>query len=153
MSPVLVGAPLIKPDREEIMQTKLYRYRWKFVRIGAIVLLFGVAKVSQAQSVPASRPISGAKLFGQQCGTCHSVKPGEVRAGPSLAGIVGKAAGKQKGFTYSPALSRSAMKWNSANLDRWLTNSNTTVPGSFMNYRQADAAKRRAIISYLTTGK
>ncbi len=135
------------------MQTTLYRYRWKLIRIGAILLLFGVAKISQAQSVPASAPISGTKLFGQQCGTCHSVKPGEVRAGPSLAGIMGKTAGKQAGFTYSPSLSRSVMKWNGPNLDRWLTNSNTTVPGSFMNYRQADAAKRRAIINYLTTGK
>lgn len=153
MTPATVGTPLTKPDREDIMQTTLYRYRWKFIRIGTIILLFGIAKLSQAQTVPASPPASGAKLFGQQCGTCHSIKPGEVRAGPSLAGIMGKTAGKQAGFTYSPALSRSAMKWNGANLDRWLTNSNTTVPGSFMNYRQADAAKRQAIIAYLTTGK
>jgi cytochrome c len=43
------------------------------------------------------------------------------------------------------------MKWNAVNLDRWLTDSNVTVKGSYMNYRQADAAKRKAIIAYLAS--
>lgn len=69
------------------------------------------------------------------------------------AGIVGKTAGKQPGFGYSPALKRSPMKWNAVNLDRWLADSNAAVPGSVMNYRQADATKRQALVTYLTTGK
>lgn len=131
----------------------LYRYRWKFIRISAILGVLVAAKLTQAQSIPAPAPLSGPRLFTQQCGTCHSVKPGEVRAGPSLAGIVGKTAGKQPGFDYSPALRRSPMKWNPVNLDRWLTDTNAAVPGSIMNYHQADAAKRKAIIAYLVTGK
>ncbi|MCZ4344285.1 c-type cytochrome [Sphingomonadaceae bacterium G21617-S1] len=138
------------------MQTAtLYRYRWKFIRIGLILGFFAIAKISQshAQSVPPSAPPTGARLFTQQCAACHSMKPGEIRVGPSLAGIVGKTAGKQPGFGYSPALKRSPMKWNAVNLDRWLADSNAAVPGSVMNYRQADATKRQALVTYLTTGK
>jgi cytochrome c len=135
------------------MFTALYRHRSKLMRFGLIVRLITGAHTAYAQSVPASALPSGAKLFTQQCGTCHSTTPGEVRAGPSLAGIVGKTAGKQAGFNYSPALKRSSMTWNAVNIDRWITDSSATVPGSFMNYRQADAVKRKAIIAYLTTGK
>lgn len=131
----------------------IYPYRWKLVRLSAIIGLLAFAKLSEAQTLPAPQPISGAKLFTQQCAACHSVAPGEVRAGPSLAKIVGKTAGKQSGFDYSPALKRSAMKWNATTLDRWLADSSGAVPGSFMNYRQKDAAKRKAIVAYLANGK
>lgn len=135
------------------MYTALYRHRRSLMRFGLIVRLITAAHTAYAQAVPASEPPSGAKLFTQQCGTCHSRAPGEVRAGPSLAGVVGRPAGKQAGFSYSPALKASTMTWTAANLDRWFTDSGATVPGSVMNYRQADPAKRKAIIAYLTTGK
>lgn len=130
----------------------IYPYRWKLMRLGAILCLLAFAKLSEAQTLPTRQPMSGAKLFTQQCGTCHSAVPGEVRSGPSLAKIVGKTAGKQAGFDYSPALKRSAMKWNAATLDRWLADSSAAIPGSVMNYRQNDAAKRKALVAYLTSG-
>ncbi|MDB5705492.1 MAG: cytochrome [Sphingomonas bacterium] len=135
------------------MYPALYRHRRKLVRFGLVLRLLTAAHMVHAQTVPASEPPSGARLFTQQCGTCHSVKPGEVRAGPSLAGIIGKTAGKQAGFAYSPALKSSSMTWNAANIDRWLTDSSATVAGSFMNYRQVDPAKRKAIVTFLSTGK
>ncbi len=129
----------------------IYPYRWKLLRFTAMIAVLIIARWTQAGAQTGTPGAAGAKLFAQQCGTCHSVKPGEVRAGPSLAGIVNKTAGKQAGFTYSDALKRSPMKWNAVNLDRWLTDSNVTVKGSYMNYRQADAAKRKAIIAYLAS--
>ncbi len=129
----------------------IYPYRWKLLRFAAMIAVLVIARMTQADAQTASPTAAGAKLFVQQCATCHSMKPGEVRAGPSLAGIMNKTAGKQAGFTYSDALKRSPMKWNAVNLDRWLADSNVTVKGSFMNYRQADAAKRKAIIAYLAT--
>lgn len=135
---------------------RLYPGRWRRLRF-AIVLAFlaflPVAKLVSAQAAASGSDANAAKLFTQQCGTCHSVAPGEMRVGPPLAAIVGKTAGKQAGFGYSDALKRSQMKWNAANLDRWLKDSNSAVPGSYMNYRQSDAAKRKAIIAYLSTRK
>ncbi|WP_313809323.1 c-type cytochrome [Sphingobium sp.] len=131
----------------------IYPYRWKLTRFGTMLIVLAAVKITQvdAQTVP----LSGGKLFAQQCGACHSVKAGETRVGPSLAGIVGKTAGKQAGFSYSDGLKRSSMKWNPATLDRWLTDSAKAIPGSVMGYKQADAAKRKAIIGYLQapTGK
>ena len=60
-------------------------------------------------------------------------------------------AGKQPGFGYSAGLKASKLTWTAAKLDQWLTDSNAMIPGSLMPYRQADPAKRAAIISYLAT--
>jgi cytochrome c len=122
------------------------------------LLAFGAATLTGApgtaqMAIPKAAPMSGDKLFGQQCGACHSVKPGERRVGPSLAGVVGRKAGTTAGFFYSSALKGSGITWNRATLDPWLAKSQAAVPGSRMSYTQADAAKRKAIIDYLTTIK
>ncbi|MGU3392042.1 c-type cytochrome [Sphingomonas sp. M1A8_2b] len=106
--------------------------------------------LSAQMMVPKAAPASGDKLFGQQCGACHSAKAGETRVGPSLAGVFGRKAGSLPGYQYSAALKKSGLTWNAASLDKWLTRSQATVPGSKMSYAQADAAKRQAIIAYLT---
>jgi len=79
------------------------------------------------------------------------VKGEGERAGPSLYAVLGRVAGKLPGFNYSPALGNSTLQWSPATLDRWLTDSNLAVPGSYMNYKQADAAKRARIIAYLAS--
>lgn len=109
--------------------------------------------VTAQMVIPKAGAMSGDKVFGQQCGACHSVKPGERRVGPSLAGVVGRRAGTAAGFPYSSALKASGITWNKTTLDSWLTKSQAAVPGTRMNYAQADPAKRKAIIDYLTTLK
>lgn len=122
--------------------------------LGALVAAGVIAVPAAAQMVlPKSAPISGDKLFGQQCGACHSTKAGETRVGPSLAGVVGRKAGSVAGYQYSSALKASGLSWNAATLDKWLTNASQTVPGTKMPYAQADAAKRKALIDYLSTLK
>ncbi len=106
---------------------------------------------SAQMAIPKAKPVTGEKLFGQQCGACHATKAGETRVGPSLAGIIGRKAASQRGYRYSPALRKSGLTWTRDNMDKWLTNSGTTVRGTIMIYSQADAAKRRAIINYLNT--
>ena len=123
---------------------------WQLARAGAILALLVVSKPGAGQT--ATTAPAGETLFKQQCGTCHSVvKSDGERAGPSLFAVMGRAAGKLPGFNYSPSLKRSTIVWNATMLDRWLTDSNITVPGSYMNYRQADAAKREQIIAYLAS--
>ncbi|HJQ17435.1 MAG TPA: c-type cytochrome [Allosphingosinicella sp.] len=109
------------------------------------------SKQAQAQglTIPAAAAPSGEKLFGQQCGACHSLTEGETRVGPTLYGIIGRVGGKLTGYAYSAALKRSTIRWDAASLDRWLADSNAAVPGSTMAYRQADPAKRKLIIDYL----
>lgn len=122
-------------------------------RAGALVVAAIVAIAASAGGaqmvVPKPALPSGEKLFAQQCGVCHSIAPGEHRVGPSLAGVMMRKAGRAPGFAASPALRKSGLTWTPATLDRWLADSAAAVPGSVMNYRQADAAKRSAIIAFL----
>ena len=117
--------------------------------LAVIWLAAGPLGVAAQPVMPSSSPQSGDRLFAQQCASCHSLVPDETRVGPSLNSVVGRPAGTAAGFAYSPALAKSGIHWDATQLDRWLTDTNAAVPGSVMNFRQADAAKRQAIIAYL----
>jgi cytochrome c len=98
----------------------------------------------------AADPLPGEATFARNCGTCHvvSAQPSQ-RQGPNLFGVVGRPAGKLPGFKYSKALARAKFAWTKDMLDAWLTDSAKLVPGSIMNYRQADPAIRASIVEYL----
>jgi len=93
-------------------------------------------------------------LFKNNCATCHAFAAGAGRRqGPNLWGVVGRHAAGVDGFPYSPALQHADVTWTPETLDRWLTDTAAMVPGSLMNYRQADPAIRAAIIDYLKSSK
>lgn len=115
--------------------------------------LLATAPLSAQMVLPKTTPVPGDKLFGQQCGACHSTVAGETRVGPSLAGVVGRKAASANGYQYSAALKASNKTWDKAALDTWLTNASQAVPGTKMSFAQADPAKRKAIIDYLSTLK
>lgn len=72
--------------------------------------------------------------------------------GPSLAGIVGRKAGVEPGFHYSPANEKSGLTWDAATLDRYLTSPAAVVPHTIMTYGGLkDADKRANLIAYLST--
>jgi len=116
-------------------------------------LLGGFLVLAPVMPASAQVALSGEKLFAGQCAACHSLVAGETRIGPSLYKIAGRKAGTHPGFTYSPALKAAKLKWTAANLDNWLTDTGHFIPGSVMNYRQADAGKRAAIIAWLLDAK
>lgn len=88
--------------------------------------------------------------FLKSCGTCHSAERGAApRQGPTLAGVIGRRAGTLEGYAYSPALKSWGEVWTEDLLDPWITNAQATRPGTVMNYRQADEAKRALIIRFL----
>lgn len=89
------------------------------------------------------------------CTSCHSFKPGEPsRAGPNLAGVLGRTAGALPGFAYSPAMKASGVVWDRETLDRFLANPNAVVPGNRMSFAGvSQPAKRAAIIEYLAAPK
>ena len=100
--------------------------------------------------VPKPAPMSGAQLFANQCGTCHTVEHGAApRQGPNLAGVIGRKAGSLPDFKYSPAFAKADFVWDEAHLDRWLTNPQALLPGAVMLYHQDNAETRRLIIAWL----
>jgi cytochrome c2 len=66
-----------------------------------------------------------------------------------LGHVFGRRAASVHGYAYSPALAHSDLNWTADNLDRWLTNPRTVIPGVRMPVRVPDAATRRDIIAYL----
>jgi len=114
-----------------------------------VPVLVGLAWPMAAKAQDAE---AGRKVFTSQCSACHSVQPGRTILGPSLAGIVGRAAGQEPGFHYSAANKASGLVWDQATLERYLTKPQSVVPHTTMTYPgEADATKRANLIAYLAT--
>jgi cytochrome c len=94
---------------------------------------------------------AGQRVF-RQCQTCHSVKPGENKVGPSLHGIVGRQAGTIPGFRYSPANKNSGATWNEETLFAYLEDPRKFMPGTYMSFVGLKQPQQRAdVIAYLKT--
>jgi cytochrome c len=114
----------------------------------AILALAALALGSQTGTAAAD----GAAVFQANCTVCHSTEPGTNKLGPSLAGIVGRKAGALDDYSYSPAMAKSGITWDQANLDKYLTDPQQTVPGTKMlllGIKSAD--DRKDLIQYLGT--
>lgn len=100
-------------------------------------------------ALPQAAPPDGAALFRTQCGTCHSLRAGEVRQGPNLAGVYGRRAGSLPGYKYSAGFADADWTWDEARLDPYLANPQAVIKGGVMGYRQAKPEVRQAVIAYL----
>ena len=89
----------------------------------------------------------GQTLFQKRCSGCHALDADHE--GPRLRGVVGRAAGSVKTFQYSEALKNAKHTWDEANLDKWLTDTESVVPDNDMSFRVPKQEERAAIISYL----
>ncbi|SDR44226.1 cytochrome c [Rhizobiales bacterium GAS113] len=119
--------------------------RFKFLIL--VLPLFGAhSGLAIAQEGAAER---GRVLFQQQCGSCHQVAQPRNGIGPTLQGLVGRAAGSVEGFNYSPALKGSGITWTPEALDSYLTNPAAMVRGTRMAQRVPDEQQRRDIIEFL----
>ncbi len=121
------------------------------MRIFLAAALLLVAHGARAQlTLPTAAPVDGATLFQRQCGTCHTLDAAlPQRQGPTLAGVIGRRAGSVPGFPYSAGFAQAGWIWDADNLDPWLANATSMVPGTVMIYRQSNPAIRRQIITYL----
>lgn len=91
--------------------------------------------------------VHGQELFSERCTACHALDANKI--GPMLGGVVGRRAGSAPGYNYSAALKSAGLIWSTDNLDRWLADPRTFIPGARMPVRVLDAPSRRDIVAYL----
>jgi nitrite reductase (NO-forming) len=92
-----------------------------------------------AQPASVAAPINGGdaaagRLVFRKCQACHSMEPGKTILGPSLAGIVGRRAGSEPGYSYSPAMKEANIVWDAKSLDAYLSDPQKFVPGNKMPF-------------------
>ena len=76
----------------------------------------------------------GKKVF-KKCRSCHSLEAGKNGIGPSLNGIIGKAAGTTEGYdNYSTALVESGITWSEEELRKFVTSPTEKIPGTKMSF-------------------
>jgi cytochrome c len=109
-------------------------------------LLLSAVVTTASAAPPSGDPVHGKALY-QGCAACHSVDDNDL--GPLHRGVVGRKAGIVKDYNYSAALKSSGLTWTEDNLDRWLTNPGTLVPGTKMFFKIDDPQARADIIAYL----
>ena len=106
--------------------------------LGAAGIALATTLVNAVQGADAS---SGKMVF-EKCAACHSLAPGEIKTGPSLAGLIGRKAGSLDDFSYSPAMKGSGLVWDDATLHRYLANPRAVVPGTKMAFVGVKDSKR-----------
>ena len=140
--------------REKIRQ-------WLIVGTGlcvlAVLLLMTPMERSAGQAPPAPAaaaggdPAAGRQVF-RKCQACHSLEPGKNILGPSLAGIIGRKAGSEAGYNYSPALKQADIVWDAGSLDAYLADPARTVPGNRMPFPGLKTENdRKDIIAFLAS--
>ncbi|HRE45793.1 MAG TPA: cytochrome c family protein, partial [Terricaulis sp.] len=70
--------------------------------------------------------------------------------GPNLHGVFTREIGALEGFSYSPAVQAANFIWTPEQLDHWLENPRSFLPGNRMAFAGIrDETKRRDLIAYL----
>jgi cytochrome c len=110
----------------------------------------GIGALSAANVSP-----QGDKVFKSDCAVCHSTAAkGGPSVGPTMFGVVGRKAGSLPGYHYSSAMEMAGLVWTAPNLDKYIANPKSVVPGDKMPYAGLkDAAKRAALVDFLKTLK
>jgi len=94
----------------------------------------------------------GAQLA-KQCEICHNFSKGQgPKIGPDLYGVVGRKIASVEGFNYSSALKEKTGTWTFDELNKWLLNPRTDVPGTAMTFAGVTNDHQRAdIVAYLNS--
>lgn len=116
---------------------------WRTALLGGALLLPILAHADAGR---------GADVFDENCAECHSVAPSlKNKKGPSLYGVVGRAAGQVAGFSYSDALLASGIHWTPERIDAYVQAPKTIIPGGKMKFDGLSKAGERAdLIDFLT---
>lgn len=124
-------------------------------RAGQVDVTPGAGTAGGDDATPPGMPVAGDAARGERlfvrCVACHSPAPGEHRAGPSLHGVIGRAAAGADGFDrYSSALRGAGIVWGEQTLARFLAAPGDLVPGTTMGTPGlASARDVRDLVAYL----
>jgi cytochrome c len=125
-------------------------------RVHLMAALSGMAyMLSSPSALPqasqGTEGVSGQQAFNNACRTCHMVRQGDNRLGPSLHGIVGRKAGSLPDYAFSSAMKEAGFVWDEEKLDRFIANPDEVVPGNSMKpYGGLSSSDdRKKIIAFL----
>jgi cytochrome c len=98
---------------------------------------------------------AGQQAFNNACRTCHMVKEGDNRLGPSLHKVVGRKAGSLPDYGFSGAMKEAGFVWDEEKLDRFIANPDEVVPGNRMKpYGGLSSSDdRKKIIAFLAQAR
>ncbi|KQO90248.1 cytochrome C [Methylobacterium sp. Leaf91] len=114
----------------------------------------GAAAAAKVEPLPvrlASASVEKGTGAAKKCAACHSFeKGGPNKVGPHLWGVVDRQRAHEGGFEYSAALKEKGGTWTYNELDHFLANPKTYVPGTKMAFAGIQAPQERAdVIAYL----
>lgn len=94
----------------------------------------------------------GKRLF-NRCRACHNLTDAaRTRVGPNLDGLFGRPAGKDEGYRYSKALAEADFVWTEKELNDWLAQPRTYLPGNKMAFAGLRKEQdRKDLMAYLRT--
>jgi glucose/arabinose dehydrogenase len=109
--------------------------------------VLGVVAAGPALGADAS---AGKSVFRERCAVCHTAESGDNGGaeGPSLIGVLGRAAASAPQFSYTSALSNSKLTWDAATLKRFLAAPSSVVPGTLMVIAVPAETDRDSLIAY-----
>lgn len=102
----------------------------------------------------ASANLDKGKATAKQCAACHTFeKGGPNRVGPNLWNIVEDERGKDRGgFNFSAAMKAKGGEWSYEELNKFLANPRSYIPGTAMTFAGISNDQQRAdVIAYLRT--
>ena len=133
----------------------------KFLVKTAVYLALAVTPALSASTMAAADPadtsissggdaVKGKRLY-NRCRACHNLTAtARTRIGPNLDNLFGRQAGTQSGYKYSKALQEVDFVWTETNLDNWLAQPRTFLPGNKMAFAGLRKEQdRKDLMAYL----
>lgn len=102
----------------------------------ALSLFVSLSLLGVAFPLAAADAAAGRMVFEDQCADCHTVIPAKHKRGPSLAGVIGRAAGSAPNYHYSDTLANARLSWTPERLAQFLAAPKTDLPGTKMRLLQ-----------------
>jgi cytochrome c len=106
---------------------------------------------STGQATMPGDPTRGQAVFEKRCTGCHALTTD--REGPRLQGVYGRPTASIQGFPYSTALRHANGVWDEKSLDQWLTEPDSFIANSNMDFRVAKPQERKDLIAFFASAQ